>query len=56
MYDYPLSEGFMMKLLLNNVDQVKEMIEREFVTWLENEINAEFEDDDIKINIDFCEE
>lgn len=56
MYDYPLSEGFMMKLLLNNVDQVKEKTEQEFIEWLENEINAEFEDDDIKIKIDFCEE
>ena len=38
MYEYELSEGYLMKLLLNNVDEIRKMTELEFYRWLEEEM------------------
>lgn len=42
MYDFPLSQGQMMKILLPNSFKIKEMREREFAEWLEQSLIAEF--------------
>lgn len=41
MYDYALTEGFMMTTLLRNIDNIKEMTENEFVEWLKKEVGIE---------------
>ena len=38
MYDYVLSEGDMMKLLLSNYDEIRAMTEKEFTDWLKTEL------------------
>lgn len=47
MYEYPLSEGAMMKVLLHNVERIKYMPEEEFSTWLiaelQQEVNCDLE-------------
>lgn len=40
-YTYPLSEGYMMGLMLNNVEVIKAMTETAFRLWLE----AKFKED-----------
>lgn len=37
-YDYALSEGIMMKILLNNLDEIKTMTEQEFAKWLVDKV------------------
>jgi hypothetical protein len=39
--EYPLSEGYIMKLLLNNVDYIKEMTEYDFFVWIDTNIKNE---------------
>lgn len=41
MYDYALTEGFMMSTMLKNIDNIKEMTENEFVEWLKKEVGIE---------------
>jgi hypothetical protein len=41
MYEYALSDGYMMKLMLNNVNEIKEFTEDEFFNWLKNELDEE---------------
>lgn len=41
MYDYPLSEGQMMKILLPNSNLIQGMTEEEFSKWLEENIKKE---------------
>ena len=38
MYDYVLSEGDMMKLLLSNYDAIQIMTEKEFADWLKTKL------------------
>lgn len=38
MYDYVLSEGKMMILLLSNCDQIMHMTEKQFIEWLREQI------------------
>lgn len=38
MYNYALSVGDMMRILLGNVDEIREMTEQEFTVWLEGAI------------------
>ena len=40
-FDYVLSEGIFMKILLSNVDKIKNMTEGEFSLWLEKELENE---------------
>lgn len=40
MYEYLLSEGDMMKLLLSNVDEIKQMTESAFTDWLKQGVEA----------------
>lgn len=51
MYDYPLTDDYMMKAILPNIDLIREMTEKEFVQWIENKLNAELEYTDLDINI-----
>ena len=44
MYEYPLSEGHMMKVILGNVDIIKKMTEQEFANWLKLELGKEVGD------------
>lgn len=41
MYDYAISEGYLMKLFLENVDSIKAMKEVDFYIWLKQEIEKE---------------
>lgn len=41
MYDYALTEGFMMTTMLGNIDKIKTMTEREFIEWLKKEVGIE---------------
>jgi hypothetical protein len=43
-WDYPLSEGLMMKILLSNVDDIKNMTENEFAQWLKTQLKNEIGD------------
>lgn len=47
MYEYAMSEGQMMKIILSNVDSIKLMTENEFIKWLKIELEKEV-DEDIK--------
>lgn len=38
MYEYPLSDGHMMKIILPNVEAIQKMTEKEFSVWLKNEL------------------
>lgn len=40
MYEYPLSEGYLIKLFVNNNELIKTMTEEQFVEWLINEVNT----------------
>lgn len=40
-FERVLSEGLMMRLMLNNVDLIREFTEEEFCDWLENELLKE---------------
>lgn len=44
MYEYPFSEGHMMKVLLGNIDTIKGMAEQEFADWLKVELEKEVGD------------
>lgn len=41
MYDYALSEGYMMETLLKNIDDIKAMTEYEFYRWIESKIKSD---------------
>ena len=38
-FDYPLSEGYMMKLMLSQVNEIREMTEKEFFDWLVKQLH-----------------
>lgn len=40
-YCFPLSEGHLMKIMLNNVDVIKKMTEEDFALWLKLEFQKE---------------
>lgn len=40
-YDYVFSEGLMMKIFLQNIDEIKTKTEDEFADWLEDKIASE---------------
>ena len=39
MYSYAVSEDWLLKTILNNVDQIKQMTELEFAAWFEAQFN-----------------
>lgn len=41
MYDYPLSDGYLMKLFLANLEYLKTLTVEEFTDWLRQELTAE---------------
>lgn len=41
MYEYPLSEGHMMKILLQNTNEIQHMKEGEFSSWLKEKLEKE---------------
>lgn len=43
MYSYELTEGFMMELLLTNIDEIRGYTEREFYVWVRDAIKKEAE-------------
>lgn len=45
MYEYPLSEGYMMETLLPNLEIIKKMTEDEFSKWIEDKINQDINKD-----------
>ena len=38
MYNYVLSEGYMMRLFLENYSKIQEMTEKEFIDWFREQI------------------
>lgn len=48
MYTYTLSEDYLMRLFLNNVDHIKQLTEFKFYEWLKKEMN-EVNADDVTI-------
>lgn len=38
MYEYVLSEGYMIKLFLENYNIIQEMTEKEFIDWFREQI------------------
>lgn len=38
MYEYLLSEGYMIKLFLQNYNKIQEMTEKEFIDWFREQI------------------
>jgi hypothetical protein len=44
MYDYAVSEDYMMKLFLQNIDEIKQMTELNFFEWLKGNLEKEFKD------------
>ena len=54
MYEYAFSEGDMMKILLSNIEEIKELTESEFVNWIIYEIKESSADDVVyshKVNL-----
>ena len=47
MYEYILSEGQMMKLLLGNYNAIQAMTEKEFINWLKSELERIIDEDEI---------
>jgi hypothetical protein len=47
MYEYVLSEGHMMKAILPNVDEIKEMTEIEFAKWLKEKLSEIIKEDSL---------
>ena len=43
-YYTPLSEGYLMKIMLNNVDVIKNMTESEFIEWINEEFEKEIKE------------
>ena len=41
MYEYALSEGYMMTTMLQNVEYIKKLTENEFVDWLKRTLKKE---------------
>jgi hypothetical protein len=41
MYNYAISEGFMMATFLQNVEDIKSMTENQFYHWLEDKVRGE---------------
>ncbi|WP_353856798.1 hypothetical protein [Bacillus sp. Bos-x628] len=39
MFSYALSEGHLMKILLSNIEIIKQLTEFQFYQWLKNELN-----------------
>ena len=46
MYNYILSEGQMMKLLLVNYNTIQAMTEKEFISWLKGELEKIIDEDE----------
>lgn len=42
MYEYALSDGYLMDLILPNVDVIKEKTEHEFFEWIEENLRSKF--------------
>ena len=38
-YDYSLSEGEIMKIILPNIDEIKQLTELQFIEWIKDKIN-----------------
>lgn len=49
MYDYPLTEGYMMETILPNVDLIKTFTEQEFIAWMEDKLGNELSDKKVEI-------
>ena len=41
MYDYALSDGWLMKTMLRNAEQLHKLTESEFIDWFSAQLNAE---------------
>lgn len=52
MYDYAVSEGYLMKLFLTNLEAIKKFTELDFYNWLKSELEAEFKEEVDKIEIE----
>lgn len=50
MYEHALSEGYMMKLFITNIDEIKQMNEVQFFDWLQAKVESEVNADEIKFN------
>ena len=50
MYEYVLSEGQMMRLFLSEYDNIKAMMEKEFIDWFKEKL-CEITHDDFQENI-----
>jgi len=55
MYEYAMSEGSMMEIMLKNIEVIKTMNESDFVDWLKIKIEEEVEEnycdkDDVSFN------
>lgn len=56
MYEYALSEDYMMKLILQNVDEIKSKTELEFYQWLKEKVpidSKQYEWRDVEVQITF---
>jgi hypothetical protein len=52
MYDYAVSEDYLMKLFLQNVDKIKQLTEIQFYEWLKYNLEADFKDTVEEFKID----
>lgn len=50
MYDYALSEGFLMTLMLNGAERIKQMTEKEFVRWFCTSVKNHVGSADVSVN------
>lgn len=42
MYEFALSDGYLMELILPNIDTIKEMTECGFFKWIEEDLQSKF--------------
>ncbi|PKR83516.1 hypothetical protein [Heyndrickxia camelliae] len=53
MYDYAVSEDYLMKLFFTNIDLIKSFTETEFFNWIESQLTKDFNEQVEKLKIEF---
>lgn len=49
MYDYAISQDYLMKLFLPNIDKIKLMKEKEFFNWIKEKVEKVVDADEVEV-------
>ncbi len=47
-YNYPMSDGYLMQIMLRNVEEIKKLTEKQFFEWIVKKITEDIHEPDIK--------